>query len=77
MRHSKKRPPDLSKKRDRSKHPKPRPGECTAPACGRPSYVRGMCQTHHRHLLTTGKVKPIRPYRKRSAGTVKFSGLRL
>jgi Ni,Fe-hydrogenase I large subunit len=36
-----------------------------------------MCQTHHRQLLTTGMVNPIRAYRKRSAGTVKFAGLRL
>jgi hypothetical protein len=36
-----------------------------------------MCQTHHRQLMITGTVKPIRPYRKRNAGTVKFSGLRL
>jgi hypothetical protein len=28
-------------------------------------------------LLTTGKLKPIRQYRKRIPGTVKFSGLRL
>jgi hypothetical protein len=28
-------------------------------------------------MSTTGKVKPIRPYRKRSTGTVKFAGLRL
>ena len=77
MRHPKKRPPGPSKKRQRPKHPKPRPGECVAPHCGRPSYARGLCQTHHRQLITTGKVKPIRPYRKRSPGTVKFAGLRL
>jgi hypothetical protein len=28
-------------------------------------------------MLRTGKVGPIRPYRKRSDGTVKFAGLRL
>jgi len=50
---------------------------CIVPDCGRPAYARGLCQTHHRQLLTTGKLKAIRPYRKRSAGTVKFSGLRL
>ncbi|HLL54319.1 MAG TPA: hypothetical protein VK447_12265 [Myxococcaceae bacterium] len=61
----------------KKKHPKQRPGECIAPDCGRPAYARGFCQTHHRQLMTTGKVKPIRPYRKRSTGTVKFAGLRL
>jgi hypothetical protein len=50
---------------------------CSEPDCGRPSYVRGLCQTHHRQLITTGKTQPIRPYRRRTAGTVKFSGLRL
>ncbi len=65
------------KKRGKPKHPKPEPGECIDPGCGRPAYARGMCQTHHRQLLITGTVKPIRPYRKRNAGTVKFSGLRL
>jgi len=50
---------------------------CGEPDCGRPSYARGLCQTHHRQLITTGKTKPIRPYRRRTAGTVKFSGLRL
>jgi len=47
------------------------------PSCGRRAYARGLCQAHHRQHLTTGKLKPIRPYRPRSAGTVKFSGLRL
>jgi hypothetical protein len=28
-------------------------------------------------LLTTGKLKPIRPYRERVPGTVKLGGLRL
>lgn len=50
---------------------------CTIPDCGRPAYVRGLCQTHHRQMLTTGTTKPIRRYRPRSSGTVKFSGLRL
>ena len=50
---------------------------CIVPNCGRPAYARGLCQTHHRQLLTTGKLKAIRPYRKRTLGTVKFSGLRL
>ncbi len=59
------------------KQPKPRAGECITPDCGRPASARGMCQTHRRQMLTTGKVKAIRRYRKRSAGTVKFSGLRL
>lgn len=54
-----------------------KPNVCIVPGCGRPPYARGLCQTHHRQLLTTGKIKAIRPYRKRSTGTVKFSGLRL
>ncbi|HLL53645.1 MAG TPA: hypothetical protein VK447_08875 [Myxococcaceae bacterium] len=47
------------------------------PDCGRPSYARGLCQTHHRQKLTTGTLRPIRPYRKRIPGTVKLAGLRL
>ena len=63
-------------------HPKlPKPegdaDTCSVEACGRPSYARGLCQTHHRQMLTTGKLKPIRAYRRRSPGTVKFAGLRL
>ena len=50
---------------------------CSVEGCGRPAYARGLCQTHHRQMITTGTLKPIRPYRKRSPGTVKFSGLRL
>jgi hypothetical protein len=50
---------------------------CIVPECGRDFYARGLCQTHHRQLLTTGKVGTIRPYRQRSDGTVKFAGLRL
>src|SRR4051812_31922406 len=54
------------------------PPTCMVPDCGRRAYdARGLCQTHHRQLITTGKLKPIRPYRGRSPGTVKFSGLRL
>ncbi|HLL53324.1 MAG TPA: hypothetical protein VK447_07255, partial [Myxococcaceae bacterium] len=45
--------------------------------CGRSVYARGLCQTHHRQKLTRGKLRPIRPYRKRNAATVKFGGLRL
>ncbi len=65
------------KKRGSPKNPKPVPGSCSAPECGRDSYSRGLCQTHRRQLMTTGVLKRIRPYRKRSAGTVKFAGLRL
>ncbi len=65
------------KKAASPQHPKPRPGECIHPGCGRKSYARGLCQAHHRQLLTTGKLKPIRPYRKRSPETVKFAGLRV
>jgi hypothetical protein len=50
---------------------------CTVRGCGRRGYARGLCQTHHRQLLQTGKVGTIRPYRPRSGKTVKFAGLRL
>ncbi len=50
---------------------------CSSRGCGRPKYARGLCQTHHRQMLDAGKLKPIRPYRKRSADTVKLAGLRL
>jgi hypothetical protein len=50
---------------------------CAATDCDRPSFAKGLCQTHYRQQRTTGKVKRIRPYRPRSSGTVKFSGLRL
>jgi len=53
------------------------PERCTAPACGRRAYVGGLCQTHHRQKKTTGQLQPIRPYRRRKPGTVKFAGLRL
>jgi len=39
--------------------------------------VRDFCQTHHRQMLKTGEVRPIRPYRKRDSGNEKFAGLRL
>jgi hypothetical protein len=60
--------------RGRPKKPKP---SCIVPDCGRHRYARGLCQTHHRQLRTTGELKEIRPYRKRTDGTVKFAGLRL
>jgi len=50
---------------------------CKVKGCGRPNYARGYCQTHHRQFLRTGKVSPIRRYRPRSPGTLKFAGLRL
>jgi len=50
---------------------------CRVRSCGRRTYARGLCQTHHRQLLQTGKVGTIRPYRPRSLQTVKFAGLRL
>ncbi len=65
------------KKRRGPELPESAPGRCDVPECGRDLYARGLCQTHDRQLRTTGKLKPIRPYRKRRAGTVKFSGLRL
>jgi hypothetical protein len=64
-------------KRPSRKPPDEIPTLCRVPDCGRPDYTRELCQTHHRQMLTTGTVKPIRPYRKRTAGTVKFAGLRL
>jgi hypothetical protein len=45
--------------------------------CGRPAYARGLCQTHHRHVLEGKEPVPIRPYRPRAPNTIKFSGLRL
>jgi len=50
---------------------------CREARCGRRIYARGLCQTHHRQLINTGKVGSIRPYRPRSLETVKFAGLRL
>ena len=58
-------------------HPPPSRGVCMVPDCGRRSYARKVCQTHYRQLKTARKLQPIRPYRKRSDGTVKFAGLRL
>jgi hypothetical protein len=63
------------KKQGKPEQPSPR--DCIAPDCGRPAYAGGLCQTHHRQSITTGKLSPIRPYRKRTAGTVKFAGLRI
>jgi hypothetical protein len=51
--------------------------KCKEQNCGRPVYALGLCQTHHRQLRTEGTTRPIRPYRKRSPGTVKFAGLRV
>jgi hypothetical protein len=71
----------MSKKPTRTpdrKHPLSRePRACTVPDCGRPVYAKGCCQTHHRQLLATGELKEIRPYRQRTPGTEKLSGLRL
>ena len=50
---------------------------CRVARCGRRSYARGLCQTHHRQMKATGKTRPIRPYRPRSGGTVPYAGLRL
>lgn len=50
---------------------------CSVSGCGRPAYAKGMCQTHHRQMLQTGKTKPIRPYRERTKGTVKLVGFRV
>ena len=56
---------------------RPRHGNCSVPECGRLAYAKGYCQSHHRQFLKAGKTKPIRPYRPRQPGTVKFAGLRL
>jgi hypothetical protein len=57
---------------------KKEPGICVVRNCDRPRRsVRGLCQTHDRQLTTKGEIQPIRPYRKRSPDTLKFSGLRL
>ena len=50
---------------------------CSFPECGRPSYARGLCQTHNHQMRTLGQLRPIRPYRPRTPGTVKFAGFRL
>ena len=63
--------------RDRRGQAHPVHPVCMVPNCGRRSYARGLCQTHHKQFLATGEVKPIRPYRPRSTGTITFSGLRL
>ena len=52
-------------------------GVCKVKGCGRKEYARGLCQTHHKQFLKTGKVTAIRPYRARESGTEKFAGLRL
>jgi hypothetical protein len=54
-----------------------KPSTCALDECGRKKYANGLCQTHDRQLRSTGTVAPIRPYRRREPGTVKFSGLRL
>jgi hypothetical protein len=53
------------------------PNTCSFPQCGRPRYAQGLCQSHYRQLLKTGRMTPIRPYRKRRRNTVKYSGFRL
>lgn len=65
------------RKKTRRSTPPRSPRSCRVPGCGRPVSARDLCQTHDRQLRTTGEIKPIRPYRKRSPDTVKFSGLRL
>jgi len=64
----------MATKRNASKE---RSDLCTVEGCGRPRYARGLCQTHRRKQSATGKLEAIRPYRRRSAGTLKFAGLRL
>ncbi len=68
---------DFLNKRGRPNKPGTTPELCGVLDCGRPFYARGLCQTHHRQLLTTGRIRAIRPYRKRDPDTVKFAGLRL
>jgi hypothetical protein len=50
---------------------------CSVSGCERPVYAKGLCQTHYRQQLKTGRTRPIRRYRQRSDDTVKFAGLRL
>jgi hypothetical protein len=60
--------------------PKKRPvanHTCTVEGCGRPEAAKGLCQTHRRHVAVLGHPRPIRSYRERTSGTVKFAGLRL
>ena len=53
------------------------PPRCSVDGCFRPVYARALCESHHRQFVTTGKCGPIRPYRTRREGTVKYSGLTL
>lgn len=53
------------------------PRSCSVPKCGRATFAKGLCQTHHRQLLTKGTISPIRPYQKRRPGTVKLAGHRV
>jgi len=50
---------------------------CQVQGCGRLRFSKKYCQTHHRHVVKTGEARPIRPYRPRSKGTVRYSGLSL
>jgi len=50
---------------------------CSEEGCGRHAYSAGLCQTHHRQSMTTGKLTPIRPYHRRKGKTVRFSGIRM
>ena len=65
-----KRPRSLAGPRKRRSRAQDEQQSCIVPDCGRPPYARGLCQTHHRQKTTTGKVREIRPYRKRTPGTV-------
>ena len=56
---------------------KSKPVLCSEPDCGRNAYARRLCQTHHRQVLKVGKVLPIRPYRPRTPGTVKYDQFRV
>lgn len=71
------RPRSRATARERGRPKRSEQSSCIAPDCGRPAYARELCQTHHRQQSTTGKLRSIRPYRKRRTGTVKLAGLRL
>jgi hypothetical protein len=47
---------------------------CSIRGCGRPARSHGMCQTHRKQVLKTGKVGLIRPLRPPRSGTVMLNG---
>ena len=53
------------------------PNRCEVANCGRPRSAYGYCQSHYRQIRETGHTNPIRPYRPRASGTIKYAGLRI